>query len=291
MPRDSSWYHEAALFCLANPLIQQYCLSKPNRAAAYRYPSRLLRYWFMHQLLQQEGRQHGALSICEIGVDRGQMLYFARQATAGDVANDAQPWLAGWDAVDVHLRKEELQAVGYRRQFQLDLECDPIPPALQGQYDVVILLHVLEHLQDPEAALGKALQCLKPGGIVIGGMPVLPQALLGWREGQLRRKARRHGHVSAFSPLRVRAWAERFGLQEEFCRGAFFLRSKRLPLENYRWWVRCNLGFGALFPAWPGEIYWSFRTSLRSSVTLAAASVTKAASQALPGEGLDSEAA
>ena len=257
----SSWYPAAHLACLDNTHIKQYCLSEPNRKRACRYPARLLRYWFMHRLLEQEWRQRGPLSVCEIGVDRGQMLHFAREAAAGP----AQSWQAGWDAVDVRLRRDELQAVGYRRQFPLDLEHEPIPAALQGQYDVVILLHILEHLQDPEAALAKALQCLKPGGIVIGGMPVLPHAALSWRERQLRRKAQPYGHISAFSPRRVKAWAERFGLQEELCRGAFFLRSKRLLLENYRWWVRGNLAFGALFPAWPGELYWSFRTPACSS--------------------------
>lgn len=249
----------ASLESLAHPVIRQHCLSAPNQSLARRYPARLLRYWFMYQLLLQEARQRGALSICEIGVDRGQMRHFARVAASQEQSVPAPGWMQDWDAVDVLLRSEELNQAGYRQQIHLDLEHDPLPERLQGQYDVVILLHVLEHLRDPEAVLAKVLPCLKPGGIVIGGMPVLPRWLQAWQERRLRRTARPYGHISAFSPQRVHAFGTRFGLQQELCSGAFLLRAKRLGLEDKSWWLRFNLHFGARVPWWPGELYWSFR--------------------------------
>jgi SAM-dependent methyltransferase len=260
MRRRSFWHLEASLACLSNPRIHQYCINTSKQTRVRRYPARLLRYWFMYQLLRQEESLRGPLSVCEIGVDRGQMLHFTREAGFSDPSGTALQSCSNWDAVDINLRRAELQAAGYRRLFKLDLAQDPMPAQLHGEYDVVILLHILEHLREPEVALEEALKCLKPGGLVIGGMPVLPQPLLSWRQQQIRRKAQLHGHVSAFSPQRLRSWVARFGLREELCSGAFFVRSKRLPLENYRWWLRCNLAFGALFPGWPGEIYWSFRT-------------------------------
>lgn len=243
---------------------QRHCLAHAARAGIRRYPFRMLRYWFMHRLIHAESRKRGPLAVCEFGVDRGQMLYFANRAAKLDSGLERPAWLQRWDAVDVRLQTDTLKNVGYDKLVSLDLEHDPLPQELEGRYDVIILLHVLEHLHDPEPALQRLLAALKPGGIVIGGMPVLPDALVGWREKALRKRASRHGHVSAFSPQRIRDWAQRFGLRTELCSGAFFLRSKMLWLENHEWWTRFNLYFGALFPWWPGEVYWSFRKPLQS---------------------------
>lgn len=261
MPQSLSFSRDIPLSSLTCPQIQQHCLSQAGRMHARRYPGRLLRYWFMHGLLQAESRRRGPLAICEFGVDRGQMLHYARAAARLDNAGEPQDWLRCWDAVDVLPQTQALQAAGYQRQITLDLESDPLLPDMTARYDVIILLHVLEHLHEPEAALARVLPALKPGGLLIGGMPVLPDVLVPWRERRLRRTARLHGHVSAFSPRRIRAWAQRFGLQEELCSGAFLLRCKKLWLEDHAWWTRLNLCFGALAPWWPGEIYWSFRTA------------------------------
>jgi len=263
MRKSRTAFSALPLQSLDNTLIRQRCLSSDHRQQYRRYPARLLRYWFMHQLLQEEWQHRGPLAVCEFGVDRGQMLSFAREAAAQENGGQQPAWLQTWDAVDVRLQESELHAAGYERLVALNLETDALPADMRCRYDVIILLHVLEHLQDPEAVLDRVTDALKPGGIIIGGMPVLPHALLGWREGILRRKAATHGHVSAFSPQRMRTWAQRFGLHEEFCCGGFFLRSKRLWLEDQQWWIRLNLRFGARCPWWPGEFYWSFRRPLQ----------------------------
>lgn len=52
-----------------------------SRVQGSRYPIKLLRYWFMYNLLQAESEHLGRpLRICEIGVDRGQMRLFAQDA-------------------------------------------------------------------------------------------------------------------------------------------------------------------------------------------------------------------
>jgi hypothetical protein len=52
------------------------------------------------------------------------------------------------------------------------------------------------------------------------------------------------------------------GLKVDFLSGAFFMRKKGFFLENTQLWMRFNLGFGALFPSWPGETYWVLRKPL-----------------------------
>jgi len=123
----------------------------------------------------------------------------------------------------------------------------------------MILLHVLEHLFKPEALITKLVPHLKPGGMLIGGFPSTPESMAQLREDKIRQDAGKYGHVSVFSPQRVRDMAAANGLEVEFLSGAFFMRKKGFFLENYKWWLRFNLWFGALFPGWPGETYWILR--------------------------------
>ena len=57
----------------------------------------------------------------------------------------------------------------------------------------------------------------------------------------------------------LRRWADELDLQTELLSGAFFMRKKGFLLENHHWWLRANLAFGAVFPGWPGELYWAWR--------------------------------
>jgi len=70
------------------------------------------------------------------------------------------------------------------------------------------------------------------------------------------------GHVSVFSPQRVRNMAKTCGLYLNFISGAFLLRKSGSFLENLKGWLRFNLLWGAFFPALSGEIYWSMRKSI-----------------------------
>ncbi|HAY29039.1 MAG TPA: methyltransferase domain-containing protein [Candidatus Accumulibacter phosphatis] len=227
----------------------------PEKAKEVAYPFRIKRYWFMYHLLKREAHLRGApLDVCEIGVDRGQMLYFmqaAQQASRGPVAWEK------WTAVDCRLRKDILAGNGYADMVESNIEF--AAPKLQWRYDALILLHVLEHLNEPEAALHRLTPLVKPGGIVIGGFPVTPEPFRKWRQDKLRQMTKPFGHVSVFSPKRVREMAETCDLKVEFLSGAFFMRKKGFFLENAASWWRFNSGFGSLFPGWPGEIYWLFR--------------------------------
>ena len=227
----------------------------PSKVKAVRYPIRLARYWFMYQLLRREAKARGrALEICEVGVDTGQMLRFAQAASASQGARVA--W-ARWSGVDCALKVPELEDAGYTELIDADVE-DPAFE-LPAEFDMMITLHVLEHLHKPEAALEQVVQYLRPGGLVIGGFPVTPAPFANRREQHLRANARPLGHLSAFSPARVRQMAAGCGLEVEFMTGAFLMRRQGFVLENFAWWYRLNLVFGAALPGWPGEIYWALR--------------------------------
>lgn len=197
------------------------------RAASRRVPFRLLRYWFVERLLREEALRRGRpLRVLEAGVHRGQMKAFVD----GVRPLEGHDPYAAWDAIDCALDAPRLMGLGYGRLHAANLgdgqSLEALPGALAPQgYDAVIALHVLEHL----------------------------------RERRLRRTARPFGHVSAFSPPRLERMALGAGFAVDFRAGAFGLRASGSALEDSEAWLRANLLFGAVFPAWPGELYWRLR--------------------------------
>lgn len=234
-----------------------------SRAKGRRYAFRMLRYWFMEHLLTTERARLGRpLKVLEIGVDRGQTKAYIDGALR-NASGEADALYTSWDAADVSPQTQALAVAGYANCLWLNLDdADSLAQfigARHAQYDVVILLHVLEHLRQPERATTFVSAAVRTGGIMIGGFPVLPSGVARWRERQLRSSAQPFGHISAFSPRRVRKMAERAGLALEYASGAFAVRASGSWLENHAWWMRLNVAFGALFHGWPGEIYWQYR--------------------------------
>jgi SAM-dependent methyltransferase len=238
-------------FLADNQVVRSKRFGIPREAKSVRYPIRLLRYWFGYHLLREEAeRRSEGLDVAEVGVHTGQMLEFVRSAPQ-------QLPLRKWTAIDAVVLFEKLRKAGYDDFFEANLENPSFE--LPSEYDVAVLLHILEHLFEPEAALQKVARRIRPGGALIGGFPVVPALFAGLRERTVREKAAPMGHVSVFSPARVRRMATISGLQLEFASGAFLMRSKGSRLEDSALWARFNLLWGAIFPGWPGEIYWLMR--------------------------------
>ncbi len=232
--------------------------SPSNQARVVRYPVCALRYWFMYHLIHKEflARQR-PLSFCEVGVGTGQMLSFMRTGETPGECGPLPAFIETWDAMSHRVDDARLAAIGYSRCFSHNVE-DP-DLVLPRQYDVLILLHILEHLHDPEKVFAKLLPFVREGGLIIGGFPGLPHVMCRSRERRLRQSAESFGHVSAFSPRRVRMLAKRNALSLELLTGAYLFRKNGFILEHHGWWTRLNLLFGALFPGWPGELYWAMR--------------------------------
>ena len=242
-----------------NPALRSGDFPLTARALRRTYPTRVLRYWFIYHFLRLEfQRRSEALSVCEVGIDVGQMLQFMRSVAAMP-GLDLVQW-ASWIGVDCCVKQDTLSKFGYTQYIQEDIERSD--SWLSGNYDAIIMLHVLEHLYSPEAVFAKMVPRMKPGSVVMGGFPSVPNWCARLREPQIRANPNSNGHVSAFSPKRVRKIAREQGLQLDFLAGAFFLRASGLFLEDQAWWLRFNLAFGALLPSWPGEIYWVMRKPL-----------------------------
>ena len=62
----------------------------------------------------------------------------------------------------------------WRQQIHVAPFQAPLPPPLSGPYDLILFLDVIEHLDDPVAALALARSLLAPGGAVLVTVPALP---------------------------------------------------------------------------------------------------------------------
>lgn len=229
-----------------------------DEAKTVRYPVRMLRYWFTWHLLAAEYHRLGRpLDVIELGTHNGQMRKFTRFANERTRHRLRTPRYQRWLGVDAVPKYKILRRNGYHHLLKADIEAPDL--TLPDSFDAAICLHILEHTANPEAALRKITAALRPGGAVIGGSPVLPHCLVRLRERQLRRTAQPLGHVTVFSPERVRELATATGLTIEFISGAYFMRHKGFICENSRSWLKFNVRWGRAFPWWPGEIHWLAR--------------------------------
>ncbi|MGE0406620.1 MAG: class I SAM-dependent methyltransferase [Candidatus Korobacteraceae bacterium] len=230
--------------------------NKPHERT--RYPLRYLRYWFVRMLLEREAERLGRpLRVCEVGVDRGQMLAFMGGPSSGNGTFRLPAIILRWDAVDLHLKPDELSRYSYSNLYRHDLDSDdPLPV---DRYDAVIFLHVLEHLLEPEKTLKRFLDVLEPGGLFLGGSPTMPDMLVNYWQRRLRANIGPNGHVSVITPARLRRFAHANGMSVEFLSGAYLMRNGGRSIENSSLWLRMNLLWGAMFPSLGSEVYFAMR--------------------------------
>jgi hypothetical protein len=237
----------------------------PQKVKNSRYPLRIFRYWLGYHLLKMEKRmRERPLKVCEIGVDEGQMLRFVRGALEAEESEqspsgpESRGLYSSWTGVDIRMSKDELSAHGYTGLIECDVEYSA--GSFAADYDVVILLHLLEHLYEPEAFFNLLTDRLRPGTLVIVGLPANLHLLIPLRQQILRKGLRTaNDHVSAFSVRRARKMVDSADLRLDFLSGAYFIRWDGGFLENYGWWFRCNVIFGGCFSRFPSEIYMAIR--------------------------------
>ena len=146
-------------------------------------------------------RRHAAGGrLLEIGAATGHFLAAARAA--------------GFEPVGIEPDAAQARQASERTGVPVHagyLETVPLPPV---SFDVVCAWHVVEHLAEPGAALGRVREWLRPGGRLILEVPNVGSEL-----------ARRHGarwssldlrhHVGHFTPEAMQALLTRAGLAVE----------------------------------------------------------------------------
>lgn len=143
----------------------QYTTAQPRGAAS---AAPLLHAFDRHRLALLRAASAGPPArLLDAGAGRGRFVAAAR--AAGHEAHGVEPSARGVAAA--------------RAVYGLELDRASIEDAAigPGSQDAVTLWHVLEHLDDPAGALARIASWLRPGGVVLVGVPNAAslQALLG----------------------------------------------------------------------------------------------------------------
>ena len=218
-----------------------------KKAHQTRFPVRLLKYWWVACKIQEELENKQNLIVGDIGCGSCQMKMMA----------DFLPSTT-WIGTDLHLNEKELKEAEYDSYFESDLTKNL--PIEDDFFDIVINSHVLEHLPNPKYSLGELYRIVKPGGILLLGIPVSPGVVVPFQKKryakELRAGKRKIGdHIQAFSAHDAIALLKQAGFSSiEGVSGTYFMRKQGFVLENYAWWIRLNQLFGAIFPSFGQEL-------------------------------------
>jgi SAM-dependent methyltransferase len=207
-----------------------------------RYPVRALRYWWLNLAIHEEAERldHAPL-IVDVGCDRGIIKRFVLPVEG-----------SRWIGLDIITDRPGLDISGYDELHQCDL--DKGIPVADSSADIAIFSHVLEHLPRPEFTMAEVHRILKPGGMLLLGVPTAPKFIARMRERvfarQLRSGKRIPGqHIHVFWAKRLRDLARSSGFDVEFISGTSIIRKKGSRLEDYGAWIRANQALASIFPA------------------------------------------
>lgn len=212
------------------------------------YSLRLQRYWWAANKLADEARLlDREMVVVDMGCERGWLKRFTDPKVS-----------IRWIGLDGDISKPSLAATKYDELIQCDFN-QPLPLP-NDCADVVVSLHVFEHLPNPDSAASEVARVLRTGGVFLAGSPTMPAPLAPVRTVMLqaRDKAGRNrhwGHVRSFSPATWFNVCIRAGLRLEFIVGSHFCRSTGSRLEGQRWWIRLNQLWSNVFPSLGTEAY------------------------------------
>ena len=206
-----------------------------------RYPIRALRYWWLDWAVRMElDELDRQTTIVDIGCDRGTIKRFILPSEN-----------ARWIGLDIDINREGIELAKYDELVQCDFDKGlPLP---DHSVDIAICSHVLEHLPRPEFAFHEIARIVRPGGLLLVGVPIAPKLIAKHREKtfakELKAGTRHLGqHIHVFWRKRLRLMAESNGFAVELSTGTSIIRKKGSFLEDYGAWVRLNQFAAAMFP-------------------------------------------
>ncbi|MCC6808199.1 MAG: class I SAM-dependent methyltransferase [Deltaproteobacteria bacterium] len=211
-----------------------------------RYELRQARYMEMIPALGEVLRQKGDTAcVLDIGSGTGE---------AKLVLDTVAP-RAEWTGVEMKPdRVAECRRRGYVKvvdDVNLETTRLPFPDA---SFDVVIASHILEHLSNTHAAFADWYRVLKPGGLLLIGVP-MHLVVVSWlmRLWYRLRGRRPYGHCVFFSMPSLRRFLHGYEVLRIWGFRVLSAR-KQLPLEDWAWFYRVSMGIGRRFPNLTQEV-------------------------------------
>ncbi len=217
-----------------------------------RYRLRLARYPALAEAVAEFVRAApGRVRLLDAGVGRGRTRRYLAPLSVADRVD-----FHGMDlAADLGVRCYDALAW---RLVRADIA--RAFPWRDAAFDVVVCEQVLEHVDDPAAAVREIARCLRPGGLLVAGVPTFPPGVAWLRDRVAPHahaaSARDHGHVSTFTKSGFAALLAAGGAFEVRAVRGFrsFSGGVAAPLEDFRWWWRANAAFGRAFPSLCAEV-------------------------------------
>lgn len=149
------------------------------------------------ELLDSLSRKVAGRRVLDVGCGQGHFVYAASEA--------------GWDVLGI---EPSPSGVGIARSFGLPCEVGDVktaPGLTASSFDVVTLIEVIEHVEDPRNVLAGCAALVKPGGVIYLTTPnyaSLGRRLLGHDWPYLA-----PDHLSYFTPASLRRMAATVGLE------------------------------------------------------------------------------
>lgn len=212
-----------------------------------RFRLRMARYPALAERIAEFVAERGTedrLDLLDIGVGRGRTLRFLRGAQLED-----RLVLHG---VDVAIREDLYEPGAWKLKVQ---DVDRGLPYADASMDVIVFEQVLEHLADVVTPVREIERVLRPGGMLVLGVPTFPPPLAAARALYVKtfRRAHRESrstHHQTFSRGSILALLEReTALQVVDVRGFRVISGGAIEfLEDHEWWYRTSLRLARALP-------------------------------------------
>lgn len=220
-----------------------------------RYELRQARYLDMVAPAQEVLADCPAPRILDIGCGEGTAKRFLDHAG-----------LAGhWTGVDLDAeRVARCRALGYHEFVDdLDLEQSALPFA-DDSFDLVVASHIIEHLVNDTDALADWYRVLRPGGLMMLGLPMHLGLVAGLAARRHARRGRKpFGHCQFYSMASLRQLTAGYPVHD--IRGFRILSGRKwLPLEDQAWFYRLSARLGRRYPGLTQEVNVEIRKPRRA---------------------------
>lgn len=215
------------------------------------YRLRLARYKAMAEAIgayvqERDGAGRGAaLNLLDVGPGSGRSMAFLEVEGCAERLK--------FHGVDISERR--LETIYKPERWQL--KCADITKGSAysaEQFDICICEQVLEHLTHPEEVIAEMVRVLRPGGLMIVGVPTFPPGVAQLRALGVAVLGRtfgyKGGHVQTFtSGSFSRLLTAKQPLRQVACRGFRIISGGPFsPLEDRLWWYRVNRWVGRTVP-------------------------------------------
>ncbi|MBI5959005.1 MAG: class I SAM-dependent methyltransferase [Chloroflexi bacterium] len=174
---------------------------------SYNYADRPLgrfsMYWFARRYYAALARRYappGGGKLLELGAGLGHLL--------GLLQDDFE--CVGIDIADYSVEQIKRNAP---RAAGLVMSADDLSSFADGEFAVVVALHLVEHLPDPAHAIRQVNRILKPGGLFLFATPNPGYSLRRFKDPHTDAIGKDPTHINVQPPRQWRAWCEAAGFK------------------------------------------------------------------------------